>query len=260
MKYRLSLLVVCMVLLLVSAAFQNAKAELKGAVGIWLFDEGKGDVATDSSGNKNHGKIEGGSKWVDGKFGKALEFNGTNGAVQVPDSPSLDLVEAVSMVSWFWWAGAGDGWQTFFSKGPIAAPGENYAHFTNSPGQHLHFVLTPGGARQFLNGGKFEPKKWHHTAAVWDGKKAQVYLDGKLVGEQAMAGKLAANNFTLRIGHREASSHWWMGVEDEMAVFNRALSEKEVLDIMNNGLAKSLGIEAKGKLTTSWGEMKGRAR
>ena len=41
---------------------------------VQLFDEGKGNVATDSSGNENDGKLMGAPKWVDGKFGGGLEF------------------------------------------------------------------------------------------------------------------------------------------------------------------------------------------
>ena len=44
---------------------------LDDAVGIWLFDEGKGGVAEDTSGNGNDGAITG-AKWVEGKFGGCL--------------------------------------------------------------------------------------------------------------------------------------------------------------------------------------------
>ena len=46
---------------------------LDDAVGIWLFDEGKGGTAGDTSGNGNDGAISG-AKWAEGKFGGALEF------------------------------------------------------------------------------------------------------------------------------------------------------------------------------------------
>jgi hypothetical protein len=39
------------------------------------FIERKGDIAIDSSENGNDGQING-AKWVDGKFGKALSFDG----------------------------------------------------------------------------------------------------------------------------------------------------------------------------------------
>jgi len=42
------------------------------AIGLWLFNEGKGSVAKDFTGNRNDGALEKGPLWVDGKFGKAL--------------------------------------------------------------------------------------------------------------------------------------------------------------------------------------------
>ena len=51
-----------------------------------------------------------------------------------------------------------------------------------------------------------------------------------------------------------------VGVIDEVAVFNVALTEDDINDIMSNGLAEALGIAAvspTGKLTTTWGSIKG---
>ena len=45
-------------------------------LGQWLFEEGAGKKVEDSSGQGNDGELIGKPKWVDGKFGKALEFDG----------------------------------------------------------------------------------------------------------------------------------------------------------------------------------------
>lgn len=45
----------------------------EGLVAYWKFDEGKGNIAKDSSGKGNDGTIEG-AKWVEGRIGKALNF------------------------------------------------------------------------------------------------------------------------------------------------------------------------------------------
>ena len=67
-------ILVCYHWWLVCIATNPLSAELlDDAVGIWLFDEGKGGVAADTSGNGNDGEITG-AKWAEGKFGDALEF------------------------------------------------------------------------------------------------------------------------------------------------------------------------------------------
>lgn len=51
-----------------------AKIDPETVVGIWLLNEGEGDVAKDSSENGFDGTIEG-AEWVDGRFGSALSFS-----------------------------------------------------------------------------------------------------------------------------------------------------------------------------------------
>jgi len=66
----------------------TASAEL---VGWWKLDEGSGTTAYDSSGNGNDASFKGAPAWVeDGKFGKALKFNGSSDYLTAHDSESLD--------------------------------------------------------------------------------------------------------------------------------------------------------------------------
>src|SRR3989344_3353473 len=54
-----------------SAAVSNL-----GLVGYWSMNEGTGTVAGDGSGNGNRGILTNGPTWVDGKRGKAINFDG----------------------------------------------------------------------------------------------------------------------------------------------------------------------------------------
>jgi len=76
----------------------SAEIDPDTIVGMWLFDEGKGNVATDESGNGLDGEFEGKPKWVDGKFGQALEFDGKGAYVQIPghDNPN----KAITVSAW----------------------------------------------------------------------------------------------------------------------------------------------------------------
>ncbi len=64
------------------------------------FDEGKGSVVEDRSEKGNNGVIHGGAKWVDGKFGKALEFNGTDSFVEIQDDDSLNPADGLTVAAW----------------------------------------------------------------------------------------------------------------------------------------------------------------
>ncbi len=66
----------------------TAEADL---VGWWRFDEGPGTTAYDSIGDGNDASFEGPPAWVeDGKFGKAVRFNGSSDYLTANDSESLE--------------------------------------------------------------------------------------------------------------------------------------------------------------------------
>jgi len=66
--------------------------------GLWLFDDGAGDFARDSSGNGLDGELIDGPQWVKGKFGGALEFDGSGAHVVIPDHENPS--EAITVSAW----------------------------------------------------------------------------------------------------------------------------------------------------------------
>ena len=94
LKAFLLILAIASILLSSTLAFENK------LVGYWPFDEGKGSPK-DASGNENHGKIAGEPRWVDGKFGKALEFDGKDDHIVVKDHPTLDFTKNLTIMAWF---------------------------------------------------------------------------------------------------------------------------------------------------------------
>ena len=76
------------VLVLGLALTRTADADL---VGWWRLDEGTGTMAFDSCGNGNDESFKGVPAWVeDGKFGKAVKFNGSSNYLTAHDSESFD--------------------------------------------------------------------------------------------------------------------------------------------------------------------------
>jgi len=59
--------------------------------------------------------------------------------------------------------------------------------------------------------------------------------------------------------HPERSEgRWTIGLIDEVAFFNVALTEDDINEIMDKGLAKTVvqDVDVRGKLTTTWGGIK----
>ena len=71
---------------LVFVSISDAQLDVEGVVAIWPLDEGSGDKVTDASGNGHDGAFASGEpQWVDGKFGKALSFDGVDDWVEMND-------------------------------------------------------------------------------------------------------------------------------------------------------------------------------
>jgi len=94
LAYSLAFLLV--VVMLANFGLNNVCADV---VALWLFDEGSGDTAKDSSGNGHDGKIMSTPKWVDGMFGKALSFNGKDNYVD-PGAFSIAYNNAYTQMLW----------------------------------------------------------------------------------------------------------------------------------------------------------------
>jgi hypothetical protein len=71
--------------------------------------------------------------------------------------------------------------------------------------------------------------QWHHVALVRDGLAVRVYLNGRLEVDSKLTAKAApAGMGELFLGGRCDNSANWEGRLDEAAVFDRALSGREV--------------------------------
>lgn len=255
--------IIMTILMVIFASQTSAKVDPKNVVGMWLFEEGGGDIARDSSGKGNDGKVVGPAKWVQGKFGRGLEFDGKNVYVEVASSDSL-ILEELTMVAWGKMKPSrGTRWQSIMMKGQNP---RNYLLCVDKDTQRLQLSITAGAPDAWagpIAGPEITDEEWHHLAGVI-GQKAGlvIYTDGVQVGQQAYSKpSLNATPEVLRIGDGSAGGHQLEGVLDEVAIFNIPLELPEIQNIMNNGLESATGLKAsvhiRGKLATLWGRIKG---
>lgn len=92
-------IVLCILsLLLTTIGYINtsdAKIDESTIAGMWTFEDGQGETVTDESGNGSDGTFVGDLKWVDGKFGGGLEFNGTDTWVKIGTKGDADSLAAL---------------------------------------------------------------------------------------------------------------------------------------------------------------------
>ena len=152
-----------------SPSSNEASATVLGdpAVAAYGFDAGSGTTAADQSGNGNTGTIANATWATNGRFGKALSFNGTNAAVTVPDSSSLDLTSGMTLEGWVN-PNAGGDFRTMVVK---ERPGDLvYGLYSSSDTNRPQSQVTIGGTGRLLNGTATIPTgAWTHLAATYDG-------------------------------------------------------------------------------------------
>jgi len=206
----------------------NASAEL---VGYWKFDEGAGTIAYDSSGNGLDGTLKGNPKWVAGQLGGALDFDGNDDFVEVPHSPILSITDEITISAWTKMRANASGEMAIVSKGGWAANDLPY-ELTETPGDVIFWQFYDDGGRDTCSPDSPPVDEWHHIAATYDGKIFKCYIDGELAEEWAYVGKMPENTASVTFGRRSRGGTFFNGIIDEVAIYDRALSEDEVPKIM----------------------------
>ncbi|HYT58842.1 MAG TPA: tandem-95 repeat protein [Haliangiales bacterium] len=200
---------------------------LSGLVAMYSFDEGTGTTVTDLSGTANTGTISGATWTTSGKYGKALQFNGTSSLVTINDAASLDLTTAMTLEAWVNPSVVSSAWRDVIYKGNDI---------------YLLMGTTPNGGVPSLGGtfanSLFSPSSlalntWTHLAGTYDGAMMRLYINGVQVASQAQTGNILTSTDPLQIGGDSLYGQYFQGMIDEVRVYNRALSQSEIQSDMN---------------------------
>lgn len=212
-------------------------------------------------------------KWTDGKFDGGLEFK-SGGLVEAGISPLLNVGKSnFSMAAWFKYSKTPDGWHaSLISKADLAMPRHGYILCVrgnldpNNKGKPVFwFGLAQGAGIHLFGTSPINDGKWHHLAATADRKGAmKLYRNGKLEVEKDISAHQKENEdnhkpFTIGGEVGVAVRTLVDGAMDEVALFNIVLTEDQIAEIAEKGLARALGAEAvspNGKLATAWGKIK----
>ena len=209
----------------------------------------------DATGNDNHGEITGGSKWVKGKFGDALELDAAAYVeMQASDSLHGDLFKAdpFTISAWINPNFEGTTWEHIWRSLPSGV-GHNTL-FINKDQGLISWRGRVGGWTVLCqsDGGIVEADKWMHVAVTGDGDKFKIYADGEIVAETDFQ-ETDGGNVTYRMGG--SGGETFAGIMDDYAVFSRDLDADEINSIME-GVEAFLPVEPRGKLATQWADLK----
>ena len=197
---------------------------------IWSMDEGTDSMIYDATENNNDGTLHE-ATWTNGVSGTALDFN-TNKYVQVADSASLDLTNAMTISCWV----KADSWASqnvyaeIVRKFVGGSSGSGYILCReNLTNRWMILVVTTDGG-QLVCTPELSAGQWYHIAATFDGTSLKIYRNGTLDGQVTFAqSTILTNNEPLTIGgHGDPDYGALDGQIDEVKIFKRALSASEI--------------------------------
>jgi hypothetical protein len=251
----------CLIIVgLISTNISYANFTAKNIMGMWLLDEGSGNTVKDTSGNGNDGKIVG-ATWTDGKFGKALQFNDNH--VEIPGSKSIDdFYNGFTYLLWVKPTGAP---KDAANTRLIERDWHNPAVQIGAADFYGSISVNADQAQTNVRGGAWKMNEWTFVALTYDGKSIRIYADAKMVGEKAVGKPDAKPNAATPVaqvgaiwfGAWKGGANWdYIGVLDEVGIFNVPLTEDDQKNIMSNGLVKTAAVSSADKMAVTWGDIK----
>jgi hypothetical protein len=216
-----------------------------GLVGYWKFDEGNGTFVKDWS-YDNDGTIYNGSlscanppnsdgcpAWIDGKFGRALSFDGIDDFVEI-GYDELIGVENGDFVLEAWIKG------THSQKDEkiyVLTLQDDFGFIVSfgldseSLGMWYRFTDNSGGT--FYLGHDVLDGTWHHVVVKRSGNNYYFYDNGIFIDSSTQTKDLKSQKTVRTIGGWDATSGNFNGTIDEVRIYNRALSEEEIKENYN---------------------------
>ena len=231
MKYSVIFIISILLFSIFSSLIIHPVRSENGLVGWWKFDEGSGTTAMDSSGNDNTGTLTNGPVWVDGQRGKALSFDGLDDYVRIEASDSLDVTSQVTVEAWV------------YPKAYVDHDGSNshIASRTNTMGGHIYVLSVYPDSHKASYSVNPNPDQhpssddlflstWTHLAVTYDGSYVRLYINGIFDSSYAQSGSIETTTNWLAIGCNSYGATYahFNGTIDEVRIYNRALSQKEI--------------------------------
>jgi hypothetical protein len=158
--------------------------------------------------------------------GNALDFDGVNDYVEVPDVPLLDITNNYTLESWFKADGFG-GLRGLISK--YQTSGAN-GYFLRLNDNNLDFDGTTASGLNLQAG------RWYHVAAVNNNGVRTLHLNGVAQTLSGAPLTVQANANALRIGS-DFNGRYFDGQVEEARVWNVVRTEDEIRDEMHKALS-----------------------
>ncbi len=197
------------------------------------FDEGSGDPK-DNSSYENNG-VNYGAIWTSsGQSGNALQFDGVNDYVNVSSQGSLSQSGNPFTVSMWIKRNNNNTWHGFFGQGNSSARKIWYGGKSGRTNVSYFLELN-----EYVGGLTLSNEQWHHVALSYQNPgELKGYIDGRLDLDRTSTITIKADRTYIGVGADNAPVNFFNGSIDEVAIYSKALSLQEIIEINNSGRGK----------------------
>ena len=216
------------------ATTAKGKVELdRGLIGHWSFEEGRGMTVADLSGNRLTGTLQGDDPeemWVSdpaptalsGKF--ALKLTDAQNVVNIPADTTLGLRTNITMCGWVKLHSTRNALDRDLinrrsngglrlTMGGLAIIAQYQGKYANSGSTHYN---------------RFEPGRWMHVLATYDGKAIRTYVNAGQPYVQSAPGHIREITGAIILGRQGGSPMEAHFTIDDVRIYDRVLNDTEI--------------------------------
>ncbi len=207
-----------------------AMADLPAYYGLqafWPMEERNGDTVYDLSGNANDLILVPTVTRVDGKIGRALQFDGVGSSAQNLSPVGLEITGPFSFVCW--------------AKCPAtSSPAKRLIKVSSNYGTRLEVMPTTGlmhfaffnsvaSLKEVFSPVRIDDNVWRHYVGVYDGAQVKLYVDGVVALGTVTTDLPWYQINSVAVGNNaDTTDRPFGGVVDDVRIFSRGLAASEV--------------------------------
>ena len=206
------------------AEYPNSPAAGPAQTDLVAYYEFEGN-ANDSAGG-HHGTQVGDPIYVLGMTGQAIDLDGVGDYVDCGNPPAFNMTKQISVSAWVNIRDVSTQWASIVSKGRSA-----WRLCTWFDELRIHFAVTDS---HYVNAETvLHPNQWYHVCGTYDGASIRIYIDGVEAGREPYSGDIGTSSDSVWIGDYSGSpGREWDGQIDEVRIYDRALSQTEIVDLV----------------------------
>ena len=252
------ILTVCVVIV----AFVFSLGYPGGMISYWKFDEGEGTIANDTV-DANDGALVNGPLWTTaGMVNGALSFDGVNDFVDLGTTDVFDGWQYLTIEFWAKPEQTSETWPSVIAKWGGTSYYEAPWVGIHSPSGVWSWEITTDLNENIYRYSSVlvDYGEWQHITCVFDisSQQVEIYKNGSL--EETWTGtyvgtSIISNTNTWSIGRVTRGtwgSHYFNGIIDEVAIYNRALSAGEIQQHYENGSYEVACVPPPDNMVSWW--------